>query len=147
MKQLSMNYIIEKIEHCKEERSRLILARNIIIMLFASCLFMADITGHIKKTNFHLFIIITSFFYGNIALLHTTLEIKYRVAKYKEYLRILSKYHGTDVSEREAGEIIELLNKANEKMIIMIVFLNHVLYTLPVTLFLAIIYYLVIIFI
>ena len=147
MKQLSMNFIVEKIEHCKAERSRLILTRNIVIMLFASYLFMLDVSGQILRTNFHLFIIITSFFYGNIALLHTTLEIKYRVSKYKEYSNLLLKYKGLDVDEKEAAEIISVLTKTNEKTIIMIVFLNHILYTLPIALLLAILYYLVTIFV
>lgn len=147
MKQLSVNFMIEKIEHCKEERSKLILTRNVMIMLFASCLFLLDISGHILRTTFHMFIIITSFFYGNIALLHTTLEIKYRVNKYKEYSKLLLKYRNMDVTDKEASDIITILTKTEEKTIAVIVFLNHILYTLPLVLFLSIIYYLITIFI
>lgn len=140
---INSEFIIEKIDHCKTERNKLMIARNIAVILLSSAVFLADIGGHLNKTPLSMLAIILAYTYGGLAISCITLQISYRITKYTKYMNILEKYESKILSEEEKRSLkIELISMS-ETRIFLIFIINSLLYTLPISIFLGLLYYVI----
>lgn len=140
-KEIVKDFIIEKIEHSKKERTRFMLIRNILIVCTAAIIFVAHITGHIHENWSNEIALVFTYIYGGAAVLSINLEISYRITKYKEYNDVLNLYTDKEITPEEADLLIEKLNNIAEIRILIMMFLNNLLYTMPIVIFLAVLYY------
>ncbi len=140
---INSEFIIEKIDHCKSERNKLMIARNLAIIIISSAVFLADMGGHLHKTPLSMIAIILAYFYGGLSIFCMTLQISYRITKYTKYMDILEKYESKVLTEEEKRSLkIELVSMSETKLFLIFV-INNLLYTLPITIFLGLLYYII----
>lgn len=140
---INSEFIIEKIDHCKAERNKLMIARNVAVILLSSAVFLADIGGHLNKTPLSMLAIILAYIYGGLAISCITLQISYRITKYTKYMNILEKYESKVLSEEEKRSLKMELISMSETRIFLIFIINSLLYTLPISIFLGLLYYVI----
>lgn len=140
---INSDFIIEKIDHCKVERNKLMIARNISVIMLSSAVFLADLGGHLNKTPLSMIAIILAYVYGGLAIACITLQISYRITKYTKYINILEKYESKILTDEEKRSLkIELISMS-ETRITLIFLINSLLYTLPFSIFLGLLYYII----
>ena len=142
-KHINSEFIIQKIEHCKAERNKLIIARNLAIIAISATVFLADLGGHLSEGKLSFLAKLLAYFYGGLAISCITLQISYRVTKYTKYMNILEKYESKALTEEEKNKLKLELVYMSETKIFLIFIVNGLLYTVPITIFLGLIYYII----
>lgn len=140
-KKVNTDLLEEKIKSYKDQIIKYLLARDIAVIFISSAVLLADLGAHLHKGISEQIVILITYLYGGLSLMHISLEINFKIKKADKYFTIVDKYKYVGVNDDEAKSIQKELTDLNQNRVSLINVINSAINTMPIAYFLCLGYY------